>query len=209
MQMKRGQTDFAAGIDANIARNVRSARERRGISQSELARRVTEVGVTGFHQTTIARIESGTRALRASEAIAVCEVLKVTFEMLAASHGADQLHRASEAARSSAAAFDAAVLDLLEAQRALARQIDASLAGVVPRDDLTPAELIDASNAVEAQMDAEDTLSATEPQHRFAAILRAELDVVKAGYPSDETSVHVDALRERIEGYLSRLTGGV
>lgn len=77
--------DAAAVVDQNLARNVREARERRGWSQSELARQATEAGLRGFHQTTIARVESGQRPLRAAEAIVLSWCLGSSFESLAES----------------------------------------------------------------------------------------------------------------------------
>lgn len=207
MQTRRSEADLTSSVDANIARNIKSARERRDISQAELARRVTELGVPGFHQTTIARIEGDARALRASEAIAVCEVLKVTFEMLAASQGNDQLRHAKDVTRSCAVAFDGASQDLIDARRELAEQLDASIARVLAGADISPAELIDASNAVELQFSAEDTLSATEPRDRLAEIYRAEIDEAKGRYSSASKSGHVEGLRERMEASLQGFEG--
>jgi transcriptional regulator with XRE-family HTH domain len=63
--------DFTSSVDDAIARNVKLAREKAGFSQAELAARLTEAGISGMHQTTIARIESGQRVLRLAEALAL------------------------------------------------------------------------------------------------------------------------------------------
>ncbi|WP_402843721.1 helix-turn-helix domain-containing protein [Microbacterium sp. GXS0129] len=82
---ENGGLDLASEIDQNIGRNMRAQREQLGISQSELARQLTDIGIAGMHQTTIARIESGSRSLRAAEAIAVARVLNVSIDQLAQS----------------------------------------------------------------------------------------------------------------------------
>lgn len=62
------------GEDARFAANVKRLRESKGWSQGELARRMVAAGRTGFHQTTISRIEKGERPVRISEAIGLAEV---------------------------------------------------------------------------------------------------------------------------------------
>jgi transcriptional regulator with XRE-family HTH domain len=61
-------------IDQNIAANVRAYREAGGISQEELAQRMTDFGF-GFSQATIWKIESGQRPVRASELIALADAI--------------------------------------------------------------------------------------------------------------------------------------
>jgi transcriptional regulator with XRE-family HTH domain len=63
-------------IDQNIAANLRAYREAGGISQEELAQRMTDRGF-GFGQATIWKIESGQRPVRASELIALADSLGV------------------------------------------------------------------------------------------------------------------------------------
>jgi transcriptional regulator with XRE-family HTH domain len=77
--------------DAQIARNVRTLREQRGWSQGELAKRITEAGLPGFHQTTIARIETigdKHRPLRLSEAATFASVLGTSVERFLQASGA-------------------------------------------------------------------------------------------------------------------------
>jgi transcriptional regulator with XRE-family HTH domain len=61
--------------DTQIGRNVRNMREFLGIDQTELARRLGDAGLRGFHQTTVSRIEKGERPVRLSEAPILAEVL--------------------------------------------------------------------------------------------------------------------------------------
>lgn len=115
---------FAAEVDANIGRNLRTAREARGISQAELARLVGEMGVPGFHQTTIARIENGARPLRAAEAIAVCRVLEVTLEYLAESAASASLRNYRRSLEESVQAFRAATDQLVYSRWNVAFELD-------------------------------------------------------------------------------------
>jgi transcriptional regulator with XRE-family HTH domain len=64
-------------IDQNIAANLRAYREAAGVSQEELAQRMTDRGF-GFGQATIWKIESGQRPVRASELIALADSLGVS-----------------------------------------------------------------------------------------------------------------------------------
>ncbi len=70
--------DSYKDIDRNIAANVRAYREAAGISQEELAQRMTDCGF-GFSQATIWKIESGQRPVRASELIALTDALGVSL----------------------------------------------------------------------------------------------------------------------------------
>lgn len=61
-------------IDRNVAANLRQFRERGGVSQDELAQRMSERGF-GFTQATIWKIERGQRPVKISEAVALGESL--------------------------------------------------------------------------------------------------------------------------------------
>lgn len=65
-----------ADIDDNVAANVRDFRERQGLSQGELAQRMTDRGF-GFSQATIWKIESKQRPVKVSEAVALGEALEL------------------------------------------------------------------------------------------------------------------------------------
>lgn len=116
--------DFAAEVDESIGRNVRAAREARGISQAELARLTSEVGITGFHQTTVARIESGKRALRAAEGIALARVLETSLETLAESSANTRARSHLQHLGQASIAFDAAARELLHARLLAAQHLD-------------------------------------------------------------------------------------
>lgn len=70
------------GLEVNLRKNLKAQRELLGLTQAELAQRATEMGLKGFHQTTVARIEKGDRPLRAVEAIALARVLQISVEFL-------------------------------------------------------------------------------------------------------------------------------
>ena len=55
------------------------ARLSQGVSQSELARRLTDLGVP-FRQQMIQRVETGDRAIRLNEATAICSALGLSLE---------------------------------------------------------------------------------------------------------------------------------
>ncbi|SES28845.1 Helix-turn-helix domain-containing protein [Lentzea xinjiangensis] len=61
-------------IDRNVAVNLRQFREQRGVSQDELAQRMSERGF-GFTQATIWKIERGQRPVKISEAVALGKAL--------------------------------------------------------------------------------------------------------------------------------------
>lgn len=72
----------APKAEANFALRMRLLREARGISQAEIAARVTRMGMA-LPQQTIARIETGKRSLRLDEATAIARALSVDlFDML-------------------------------------------------------------------------------------------------------------------------------
>ncbi|NUU30848.1 helix-turn-helix transcriptional regulator [Arthrobacter sp. C9C5] len=62
--------------EAQFVENVQRLREAKGWSQGELARRMSDEGWDGFHQTTISRIEKGQRPVRLAEARALAKVLE-------------------------------------------------------------------------------------------------------------------------------------
>lgn len=83
MVAKEQSADLIADIDANIGANMKAQRERMGLSQADVAELAKKAGVRGIHQTTIARIEKGERALRAAEAVALSRILDISLEYLA------------------------------------------------------------------------------------------------------------------------------
>jgi len=63
--------DEATQADARFARNLRTARERLGLSQGDLARLMKEAGFPSLRQQAIARIEHGSRKVGLGEATAL------------------------------------------------------------------------------------------------------------------------------------------
>jgi transcriptional regulator with XRE-family HTH domain len=110
-------------IDHNVATNVRAFRERNGLSQEELAQRMSERGF-GFSQATIWKIESGQRPVKISEAVALSEALELprwldlAEEPQVSRHYADLTlanrltHQAYAALKEAAAAYLRAQIDL-------------------------------------------------------------------------------------------------
>lgn len=61
--------------EANFIANMRRLREENGWSQGQMAQRMQEAGWTDFHQTTISRMENGSRPVRLGEARGIAGVL--------------------------------------------------------------------------------------------------------------------------------------
>lgn len=68
-------------VDEWLGANMRAIRERRGMSQAELARRMSENG-QAWHQSTVARAEAGRQAVRAGELKELAQILGVTVDRL-------------------------------------------------------------------------------------------------------------------------------
>lgn len=60
--------------EANFVANMRRLREEQGWSQGEMAKRMQDAGWSEFHQTTISRIEKGSRPVRLGEARGIAGV---------------------------------------------------------------------------------------------------------------------------------------
>ncbi|WP_280364179.1 helix-turn-helix domain-containing protein [Nocardia abscessus] len=78
-------------IERDFAAAFKQWRELRGMSQTELAHKASEVGLP-FHQQTVARIESGERPVRVPEAVLLSAVLGVRL--------VDLVHQLSSVERS-------------------------------------------------------------------------------------------------------------
>ncbi|MFE5189219.1 helix-turn-helix domain-containing protein [Streptomyces sp. NPDC056628] len=62
--------------ELRIGRNMRRIRENLDLSQADLAERLTKLGYR-FHQTQVAKVERGERAVRVNEWIAIAEALGI------------------------------------------------------------------------------------------------------------------------------------
>ena len=67
--------------DSRLGMNVRTLREQKGMPQAALARAMTQQGWQ-WHQSTVARIESGRQPLRLAEASALAQILGETVDRL-------------------------------------------------------------------------------------------------------------------------------
>jgi transcriptional regulator with XRE-family HTH domain len=67
--------------ESYFSKRLRSERDRRGWSQDELAKRLSDKGVH-VYASTIAKIESGSRAARLNEVAAVADLLEVSIDTL-------------------------------------------------------------------------------------------------------------------------------
>ena len=66
---------LGAGDEERFVASMKRLREENGWSQGEMARRMTDAGWPGFHQTTISRLEKGERPVRLGEARGIAQVL--------------------------------------------------------------------------------------------------------------------------------------
>ena len=64
-------------VDAVIGGNIKTARVAAGLSQEQLADKITEVSGQPMHQQTVLKIEQGSRPVRYTEAAAIAKVLSV------------------------------------------------------------------------------------------------------------------------------------
>ncbi len=77
--MSEGKQDPTA---TRFAANVRARRELRGLSQTDLAQAVADLGHRSFRQQTIAEIEAGNRAVKLDEALALSRALGISLDSL-------------------------------------------------------------------------------------------------------------------------------
>lgn len=169
-------------IDHYVATNVRALRERNGLSQEELAQRMSERGF-GFSQATIWKIESGQRPVKISEAVALSEALELprwrslTEEPEVSRHYADlaQANRltgqAYDALKAAAALYLKAQIDLSFAVRT------AQDAGLTVTELYTswldvPAEKVIIEARVESAHEDEDRMREHEEVNAVMAALR-------------------------------------
>lgn len=68
--------------EANFVANMRRLREEHGWSQGEMAKRMQDAGWTEFHQTTISRMEKGSRPVRLGEARGIAGVLGAVVDQM-------------------------------------------------------------------------------------------------------------------------------
>lgn len=169
--------DFASEVDANIGRNLRAAREGAGMSQSELARQVSALGLKGIHQTTIARIENGLRSLRAAEALAFVRVLETSIELLAESRDTSDLRELHSILRERSKAFDEALKELIWARGVVARQLDVKFP--YGAEGVAPSSVVNSAADPRLYEAVEEALVSAAPHGRLENMYLAELHAAK------------------------------
>lgn len=92
-----------------FGKNMRITREGLGWSQGKLSRQMVDLGWAGFHQTTVARLESGSRPVKLYEAYAIAEILGTTIGYLAGKEDEPDRPKASPATLN---ALDQAIAEL-------------------------------------------------------------------------------------------------
>ena len=119
-------------VEANLATNLRQIREDHGLSQEQLAARMTERGF-GFSQATIWKIEQGKRPVKISEAVALADAVGFDFwtTLLNPPGSASHYLRLQAANRKASEAY--AALKVAAAQY-VQTQLEMSLTGHLARE---------------------------------------------------------------------------
>jgi transcriptional regulator with XRE-family HTH domain len=113
-----------ATADRLFGERLRALREERGMSQQTLVALLVDLGISSWHQTTVGKVEVGTRSVRLAEAIAVAAVFDMTVDELL--EDPDSEHSRSRRARQLLArGSELAVIESLLQDRE--RQLDAWL----------------------------------------------------------------------------------
>src|SRR6185295_9933260 len=71
-----------SAVEARFRRRVKKQRDRRDWSQADVSKMLGDKGVKGIYPTTIAKIESGERAVRIDEAAALADLFDVSLDVL-------------------------------------------------------------------------------------------------------------------------------
>jgi len=69
-------------VEARFRKRVKKQRDRRGWSQADVAKMLGDKGIKGIYPTTVAKIESGERAVRIDEATALADLFEVSLDAL-------------------------------------------------------------------------------------------------------------------------------
>lgn len=115
----RGDSLDGMTVDSTFIKNMKVARNGRGWSQAEFARRLREAGLSNFYQTTLSRVENGDRELRLAETEVIADVLGVEAEQMFSTKNfatAVQLIEATTAARQASDGLLDALATYVEAQ---------------------------------------------------------------------------------------------
>jgi transcriptional regulator with XRE-family HTH domain len=71
-----------SAIENRFRERVKKERDRRGWSQADVAKMLGDKGIKGIYPTTVAKIESGERAVRIDEATALADLFEVPLDAL-------------------------------------------------------------------------------------------------------------------------------
>ena len=74
--------ETSLGEDAYFRDRLRSEREHRGWTQTDLAKMLSDNGIAGMYKATIAKIEAGDRGVKLHEAAAIASLLGVSVDAL-------------------------------------------------------------------------------------------------------------------------------
>lgn len=80
-QTEEDARDQWAPWERNFREQMARIREQRGMTQTDLARRLAAWGLP-FHQQTVQRVESGQRPVRLNEALLICRELNVSLDSM-------------------------------------------------------------------------------------------------------------------------------
>lgn len=84
MSKKESVTGPGVEDEANFVESIKRLREEKDWTQADLARAMGDIGWTGIYQTTVSRIENGSRPLRMGEARGIAMALGVPFSSMMA-----------------------------------------------------------------------------------------------------------------------------
>jgi len=68
-------------VEARFRKRVKKQRDRRGWSQADVAKMLGDKGIKGIYPTTVAKIESGERAVRIDEATALADLFETRLDV--------------------------------------------------------------------------------------------------------------------------------
>lgn len=103
-------------VETQFRERVRRERERRDWSQAELAKLLQDRGMPSVYPTTVAKIESGERAVRIDEATLFADIFDVSVDALlgrSASFQKDRLYAVQDAALQASAGVSAIATTLM------------------------------------------------------------------------------------------------
>ncbi|MBB3041140.1 helix-turn-helix transcriptional regulator [Nocardioides soli] len=155
--------------DKEVGERIRALRMERGLTQTELAERLTDLGLP-MQQQTILKIEKGTRALKLNEGMTVATALSQTLESLIPE---SLERRAVSGLRSLAAQIrrrTMSAVDMLIDAELDARELSKHLEALPQQiQDLIPGHIRDVAGLSAEELFAMDILAAREHEAKLEA----------------------------------------